>query len=41
MFPIHDHRGETVGFSGRLLGDGQPKYMNSPETPIFRKGTLL
>ncbi|AMX82864.1 DNA primase [Geobacillus subterraneus] len=41
MFPIHDHRGETVGFSGRLLGDGQPKYVNSPETPIFRKGMLL
>ncbi|BBW95563.1 DNA primase [Geobacillus sp. FSL W8-0032] len=41
MFPIHDHRGATVGFSGRSLGEGQPKYINSPETPIFRKGTLF
>ncbi|CAM3887556.1 DNA primase [Geobacillus stearothermophilus] len=41
MFPIHDHRGETVGFSGRLLGEGHPKYVNSPETPVFRKGAIL
>ncbi|MFC4183019.1 DNA primase [Saccharococcus thermophilus] len=41
MFPIHNHHGDAVGFSGRLLGEGQPKYLNSPETPIFHKGTIL
>jgi DNA primase len=41
MFPIEDHRGRTVGFGGRVLGDGEPKYLNSPETPIFHKGSEL
>ncbi|BDG46483.1 MULTISPECIES: DNA primase [Parageobacillus] len=41
MFPIHNHHGDTVGFSGRLLGEGQPKYLNSPETSIFHKGKIL
>jgi len=41
MFPIRDHRGRTVGFGGRILGDGKPKYLNSPETPIFHKGREL
>lgn len=41
VFPLRDLRGRTVGFSGRLLGDGEPKYLNSPETPIFHKGELL
>ena len=41
MFPIRDHRGRTVGFGGRILGDEKPKYLNSPETPIFHKGREL
>lgn len=41
MFPIEDHRGRVVGFGGRVLGDGEPKYLNSPETPIFHKGSEL
>jgi DNA primase len=41
VFPIHDLRGRVVGFGGRLLGEGMPKYLNSPETPIFRKGEQL
>ena len=41
LFPIHDLRGRVVGFGGRLLGPGEPKYLNSPETPIFKKGTML
>ena len=41
IFPIADVRGRVVGFGGRLLGDGEPKYLNSPETPLFHKGTLL
>lgn len=41
MFPIHDHQGRLVGFGGRVLGQGQPKYLNSPETPLFRKGHEL
>jgi len=41
MFPISDRKGRVVGFGGRILGDGQPKYLNSPETPVFRKGHLL
>ena len=41
MFPIADVRGRVVGFGGRILGDGEPKYLNSPETPVFHKGTLL
>jgi len=41
LFPIHDLRGRVVGFGGRILGVGEPKYLNSPETPIFHKGKLL
>lgn len=41
MFPIHDHRGRVVGFGGRALGDVEPKYLNSPEGPVFHKGRLL
>jgi DNA primase len=41
MFPIHDHRGRVVGFGGRVLGEGEPKYLNSPETPVFHKGAEL
>jgi len=41
MFPIRDVRGRTLGFGGRLLGDGEPKYLNSPETPVFEKGRTL
>ncbi len=41
MLPIRDTRGRTVGFGGRALGDAQPKYLNSPETPVFHKGRLL
>ena len=41
MFPIQDYRGRFVGFGGRVMGDGEPKYLNSPETPIFHKGTEL
>lgn len=41
MFPIHNHHGETVAFSGRIVGEGQPKYLNSPETLIFHKGKIL
>ncbi|HEX9692098.1 MAG TPA: DNA primase [Gemmatimonadales bacterium] len=41
LFPIHDLRGRVVAFGGRLLGDGEPKYLNSPDTPIFHKGSLL
>ena len=41
MFPIHDHRGRIVGFGGRVLDQGEPKYLNSPETPIFHKGSEL
>ncbi|RBP48744.1 DNA primase [Arenicella xantha] len=46
MFPIHDHRGRIVGFGGRVLESenpqpGNPKYLNSPETPIFHKGSEL
>jgi len=41
MFPIHDRRGRVIGFGGRVLGDGEPKYLNSPETPIFHKGKEL
>ncbi|MDH3686126.1 MAG: DNA primase [Myxococcales bacterium] len=36
-FPIRDVRGRVIGFGGRALGDGEPKYLNSPETPVFRK----
>lgn len=41
IFPIHDHRGRVVGFGGRTMGDGVPKYLNSPESPVFSKGRLL
>ncbi|MDN3553625.1 DNA primase [Halomonas almeriensis] len=41
MFPIRDIRGRTVAFGGRVLGDGKPKYLNSPETPVFHKGREL
>ncbi len=41
MFPIRDARGRTLGFGGRVLGDDQPKYLNSPETPVFHKGREL
>lgn len=41
MFPIQDARGNVVGFGGRVLGQGEPKYLNSPETPLFRKGEEL
>ena len=41
LFPILDLRGRVVAFGGRVLGDGEPKYLNSPETPIFHKGQML
>ena len=41
MFPIRDRRGRTIGFGGRVLGDEKPKYMNSPESPVFHKGQEL
>ncbi|WP_075596065.1 DNA primase [Novacetimonas hansenii] len=40
-FPIHDRRGRLVSFGGRILGDGQPKYLNGPETAIFSKRRVL
>lgn len=41
MFPIRDPRGRTIGFGGRTMGDGEPKYLNSPETVLFHKGREL
>jgi DNA primase len=41
MFPIRNFKGECIGFGGRVLGDGTPKYLNSPETPVFSKGREL
>lgn len=41
MFPITDRRGRVIAFGGRILGDGQPKYLNSPETSLFHKGRVL
>ncbi|WP_019645626.1 DNA primase [Novispirillum itersonii] len=41
MFPITDRRGRVIAFGARTLGDGQPKYLNSPETPVFHKGQVL
>ena len=41
MFPIRDTRGRVIAFGGRVLGDDKPKYLNSPETPIFHKGQEL
>jgi len=38
MYPIRDRRGRVLGFGGRLIGPGEPKYLNSPETPVFHKG---
>ena len=35
MFPIRDVRGRVIAFGGRIIGDGKPKYLNSPETPVF------
>lgn len=40
-YPIRDSRGRVIGFGGRVLGDEKPKYLNSPETPVFRKGEEL
>ena len=40
-FPIQDQRGNVIGFGGRVLGKGEPKYLNSPETPLFEKGREL
>lgn len=37
MFPIQNRRGEVIGFGGRIIGSGEPKYLNSPETPLFQK----
>ena len=41
MFPIRDARGRTIAFGGRVIGEGEPKYLNSPETPLFHKGREL
>ncbi len=41
IFPIRDTRGRVIGFGGRVLGDEKPKYLNSPETPLFHKGREL
>ncbi|MDX8408945.1 MAG: toprim domain-containing protein, partial [Mariprofundales bacterium] len=41
VFPIRDRRGQVVGFGGRVLGEGEPKYLNSAETPLFHKSSLL
>ncbi|HAK62037.1 MAG TPA: DNA primase, partial [Alphaproteobacteria bacterium] len=41
MFPILDRRGQAIAFGGRIIGDGEPKYLNSPETPLFHKGRVL
>jgi len=41
MFPILDQRGNIIGFGGRVIGSGEPKYLNSPETPLFEKGREL
>ncbi len=41
MFPIRDRRGRVIGFGGRILDQGEPKYLNSPETPVFHKGSEL
>jgi DNA primase len=41
MFPIRDHRGQVIGFGGRVLDDSKPKYLNSPETPVFHKQKAL
>mgnify|MGYP001379579356 CR=1 FL=1 len=41
MFPISDRRGRVIAFGGRVLGDEKPKYLNSPDTPLFHKGRVL
>lgn len=41
MFPIRNVKGQVIGFGGRVLGAGEPKYLNSPETPLFNKGSEL
>lgn len=41
MFPIRDTRGRVIGFGGRVMGQGEPKYLNSPETDVFKKGQEL
>lgn len=41
IFPIFDHQDNPVGFSGRIMGDGEPKYLNSPETPAYNKSLVL
>jgi len=41
MVPIRDTRGRVIGFGGRILGEGQPKYLNSPQTPLFNKSHVL
>ena len=41
MFPIRNVRGQVIGFGGRVMGQGEPKYLNSPETPLFEKGREL
>ena len=41
MFPIRNPKGQTIGFGGRILDQGEPKYLNSPETPLFSKGNSL
>lgn len=41
MIPIRDSRGRVIAFGGRILGDGEPKYLNSPDTPLFDKGRTL
>jgi DNA primase len=41
MFPIRDARGRVIAFGGRIIGEGEPKYLNSPDTPLFDKGRTL
>lgn len=41
IIPIRDSRGRVIAFGGRILGEGQPKYLNSPQTPLFNKGAVL
>jgi DNA primase len=41
IFPIGDARGRIIAFGGRVLGEGEPKYLNSPDTPLFHKGRVL
>ena len=41
MFPIRNTKGQVIGFGGRVMGTGEPKYLNSPETPLFQKGSEL